>query len=107
MELMKSHFEPCTICNDVYTPLYTEVEPGLNIYICEDCIEAARYNFIWLCIHCGRAYLRPKKGMINAVTGEEQAHEENKVIQVIGMCHKCDPNGTERYMKLEIINMEC
>ena len=78
--------------------MYTEIRPGLTIYICEDCVEAARYNFIWLCLHCGRAYLRPKKIAINEVT---------PVIQAIEMCQECDPNGTERYMRLEITNMEC
>ena len=98
MDHIDHHFKPCTICNDVYTPMYTEIRPGLNIYVCEDCIEAARYNFIWLCLHCGRAYLLPKKTEINEAT---------PVIQAIEMCKKCDPNGTERYMKLNITNMDC
>ena len=92
--------------------MHTEIRPGLNIYICEDCIEAARYNFIWLCLHCGRAFLRPKKIAIDAVTDEElkMAYilcEKTPVIQAIEMCPECDPNGTERYMKLQIMNMEC
>jgi hypothetical protein len=98
MELMEHHFEPCTICNDVYTPMHTEIRPGLTIYVCEDCVEAARYNFIWLCLHCGRAYLHPKKPSIN---------EAAPMIQAIEMCRECDQNGTERYMRLEITNMEC
>ena len=98
MELMDHHFKPCTICNDVYTPMHTEIRPGVDIYICEDCVEAARYNFIWVCLHCGRAYLCLKNTAVN---------EGTPVIQAIDMCQKCDPNGTERYMKLEIENMEC
>ncbi|GBE04278.1 hypothetical protein BMS3Abin09_01211 [bacterium BMS3Abin09] len=98
MESIEHHLEPCTICNDVYTPMHTEIRPGVHIYICEDCVEAARYNFIWLCLHCGRAYFHLKNITIN---------DETPVIQAIDMCEKCDANGTERYMKLEITNIEC
>jgi len=111
MELMENHLELCTVCNDVYTAIHTEIEPGLKIYVCEDCVEAARYNFIWLCLHCGRAYLRPKKIFVNdmneALIKAYKLCGESKVIQVIEMCEKCDPNGTERYMKIPITNMEC
>ena len=98
MELLNHYMQPCTICNDTYTDMHTEIRPGVDIYVCEDCVEAARYNFIWLCLHCGRAFLRPKKTSID---------NGAPVIQAIEMCHKCDPNGTERYMKLEIRNMVC
>jgi len=98
MELMEHHLETCTICNDEYTNMHAEIRPGLNIYVCENCIEAARYNFIWVCLHCGRAYLRPKKFTLD---------KETQMIQAIEMCRECDPNGTERYMKLQITSMEC
>jgi len=112
MELMKQHFEPCTICNDVYTATHTELRPGVKIYVCENCVEAAKYNFIWLCLHCGKVYLRPKNIVINESTDEylKKAYmrcKETKVIQAIEMCHECDPNGIERHMKLRITTMEC
>lgn len=107
METIERHVEPCSICNDVYTAAHTEIEPGVNIYVCEDCVEAARYNFIWLCLHCGRAFLRPKNTAAGKMEEKFIFSDENKVIQTINMCHKCDPNGTERYMKLEVVNMEC
>lgn len=109
---MENHFELCTVCNDVYTANQTEIKPELKIYICEDCIDAATYNSIWLCLHCGRAYFRPKNIVIDESTDEElkrayMLFEETQVIQAIEMCEKCDPNGTERYMKLDITNLDC
>ena len=112
IESTELHLETCTICNDAYTPMHAEIRPGLKIYVCEDCIEAARYNFIWVCLQCGRAYLHPKKFSLNEPTDEElektyMAPEETRMIQTIEMCRECDPNGTERYMKLQITAMEC
>lgn len=112
MELMEQHFELCTICNTVYTATHAEIKPGLKIYVCDECVEAATYNFIWLCLHCGRAFLRPKNIVINEAIDEElkEAYmlcKDTQVIQTIEMCQECDPSGTERYMKLQITNMEC
>ena len=116
MELLDSHTDKhsdlCTICNDAYTSIHTEIETGQKIFVCEDCIDAATYNFIWLCLHCGRAYLRPKKYVIDETTDEELMRayvlcEESKVIQTLEMCHKCDASGIERYMKIPIENMDC
>lgn len=112
MELIEHNLQPCTICNNVYTDIHIEIRPGQKIYVCEECAEAATYNFIWLCLHCGRAFLRPKNIIINETTDEalKEAYIlciDTQVIQGIEMCKECDPNGTERYMKLHITNMEC
>ena len=112
MEFTHYHFEKCTICQDAYTTTYTEIRPGMNIYVCEDCVDAAKYNFIWLCLHCGKVYLRPKKVVINNTTDEELKNAymlcgEIQVIQAIEMCHNCDPKGIKRYMNLQVTSMEC
>ena len=45
--------------------MHTEIRPGVHIYICENCMEAAMYNLIWICLHCGRAYFHLKNITIN------------------------------------------
>jgi hypothetical protein len=88
----------CTICKDEYTTIHTEVSPGEIIYVCNTCLEAAKHNFIFICMSCGEVYLRPKKQMIER-TGDlelKRAYmlcEDMQIIQGIDMCIQCDPEG--------------
>jgi len=105
-------FEQCNICRHELTTTHAEVSPGVNIYICENCLEAARHYFIWICMNCGRVYLRPKKLVINRITNYELKRayaicEDMQIIQGIDMCIGCDPEGIENYMKMVRAEAEC
>jgi hypothetical protein len=50
----------CNICKEVYTKTSIEIDEGEAIFVCGNCIETAKDNFIWICICCGKTYIRPK-----------------------------------------------
>lgn len=102
----------CNICNDVYTQTHVEVESGVFIYVCGSCIEKARDNFIWLCMTCGKTYIRPKELVINRIKDFElkKAYmlcEELQIIQGIDMCIACDPDRIMEYMEMQYAGIEC
>lgn len=104
--------ERCTICRKEYTSTHAEVMPGVHIHICEKCLEAAKQNFIWICMNCGTVYLRPKKLVIDRFIDEElkKAYmicEDMQIIQGIDICVSCDPEGIFNYMENQKIAMEC
>ncbi len=95
--------EKCTICKHEYTSIYTEAAPGIKIYVCDTCLEAAKHNFIWVCIGCGQVYLRPKKLVIERTLDPELKRafilcEDMQMIQGIDMCVSCDADGIMNYM---------
>ena len=102
LELETKH-EQCTICKHEYTSTHTEVTPGVKIYVCDPCLEAAKYNFIWVCMSCGKVYLRPKKLVIERVKDLELKRayllcQDMQIIQGIDMCILCDPEGIVNFM---------
>jgi len=104
--------EKCTICHKEYTSLHSEVMPGINIYVCEKCLEAAKHNFIWICMSCGKVYLRPKKLVLARLKDEELKRaymicEDMQIVQGIDMCISCDPEGVLNYMESQKMAMEC
>ena len=104
--------EKCTICKKEYTSIHTEIAPGVSIYVCNDCLEAAKHNFIWICTGCGKVYMRSKKLVIERLNNFElkQAYmqcEDMQIIQGIDMCISCDPEGIFNYMEVQKTAMEC
>lgn len=102
----------CNVCNREYTSTHTEVRPGEVIYVCNKCLEAAKDNFIFICMSCGKVYLRPKKMLIERTKNFElkKAYmlcEDMQIIQGIDMCISCDPQGIVNYMNSEKTAMEC
>lgn len=98
--------EQCTICKHEYTSTHTEVTPGVNLYVCDTCLEAAKHNFIWICMSCGKVYLRPKKLVIERTKDVELKRaymlcEDMQIIQGIDMCIECDPEGIMEYMETQ------
>jgi hypothetical protein len=111
VEINNKH-QQCTICKHEYTSINTEVEPGVVIYICDNCLEAAKENFIWICMGCGKVYLRPKKLVIERTNNFELKRaymicEDMQIIQGIDMCIACDPAGIMNYMDVQKTAMEC
>ncbi len=95
---INNSYKKCTICKKEYTAIYTEVSPGVNIYACDKCLEAAKQNFIFICMECGQVYFRPKKQMIARMKDSELKRafmmcEDKQIIQGLDMCIQCDPQG--------------
>ncbi len=103
---------PCSICKHEYTSIHNEVMPGVRIYVCEKCLESAKHNFIWICMSCGKVYLRPKKLVIERTNNFELKRaymlcEDMQIIQGIDMCISCNPEGIMEYMEAQKIAMKC
>jgi hypothetical protein len=101
---MNNKTEKCMICWEEYTSIHTEVKPGVKIYVCQNCLEAAKQNFIWICMGCGMAYMRPKKVMINKLKDAELKRaymlcENMQIIQGIDACISCDPESIMEAME--------
>ena len=93
----------CNICKHEYTSTRSEVSCGIFIYVCDSCLDAAKYNFIWVCMNCNSVYLRPKKLVIERTLDPnlKRAYimcEDIQIIQGIDMCIGCDPEGITNYM---------
>ena len=102
----------CTICKKEYTSIHTEAAPGIKIHVCDNCLETAKHNFIWICMGCGKVYLRSKKLVLERLTNFElkQAYgkcEDMQIIQGIDICIECDPEGIFNYMEVQNAAMEC
>ena len=105
MDINNKH-ELCSICKKEYTSIYTEASPGVKIYVCNHCLETAKENFIFICLNCGKTYLRLKKMLIEKISNFElkQAYilcEDMQIIQGIDMCIECDPEGILNYMEVQ------
>jgi hypothetical protein len=111
VEINNRH-ERCSICRKEYTSMHAEASPGVLIYVCEKCLEAAKHNFIWICMNCGKVYLRPKKMVIDRLLNEELKRaymicEDMQLIQGIDICITCSPEGIFNYMESQKMAMEC
>jgi hypothetical protein len=110
--LEQANVEHCSICKQEFTSIHVEVMPGVEIYVCQNCIDAAKYNFIWICMSCGKVYMRPKKMVIARVNDFELKRayalcEDMQIIQGIDMCIECDPDGIMKFMSDQKIQAEC
>jgi len=109
---MKSDIGQCNICKKGHTSTHVEVETGVLVYVCPDCIEKAKDHFIWLCMSCGKSYVRPKDLVINRIKDHELKRaymlcEDMQIIQGIDMCISCSPERIIDYMEMHQIGMEC
>ena len=109
---MKRSLEQCHICRDVYTTQFVEIENGATIYVCGACTEKAKDNFIWLCISCGKVYMKPKDLVITRVKDHElkKAYmlcQDLQLIQGIDRCITCDPERIVEYMATQYAGFEC
>ena len=85
----------CNVCKREYTSFHFEARPGLKVYVCKDCLDSARSNFIWICLNCGISYHRPKELVMGRMHdyGIKEASflYENQIIQGIEACIHCNP----------------
>ena len=109
---MKEGFGLCNICKETYTIQNVEVAPDSVIYVCTECIEKAKDNFIWLCLTCGKTFIKPKLLVINRVKDLELKRaymlcEDMLIIQGIDTCIACSPERMLDYAEMDESAMEC
>ncbi len=87
----------CSICHEKMTTVSAEAGQGKALYVCEKCLESAKENFIFLCMHCGSVFIRPKSLVLARLKdpGLRKAYEacrDLQIIQGIDLCAECDPD---------------
>lgn len=102
----------CNICRDKYTQHYVEIDENSYIYVCAECIEKAQENFIWICLTCGKSFIKPKQLVINRIKDLElkKAYmlcEDMLVIQGIDVCISCSPERMLDFAEMHETVMEC
>lgn len=96
MQTYFNRLDQCTICKHEYTTIHCEVVPGVIIFVCQDCLDAAKDNFVWICMGCGQVYLRPKAYVLDRINNDElreayEACDDVQIIQGLDACVQCDP----------------
>jgi hypothetical protein len=95
--------ELCNICKKEFTSIHIEALPGFKLYVCKDCVEDSKHNFIWICLKCGKTYIRPKELINQRINGYRPKNlsiftDEVQIIQGLEMCIKCNPEGILLYV---------
>ncbi|MEW6600367.1 MAG: hypothetical protein AB1499_05305 [Nitrospirota bacterium] len=93
----------CLICKKEYTSMHIEYKPGTIIYVCQNCMNKTKDNFIWLCMGCGKAYFRPKESVIGRLKASGMGNasllrDGMQLIVGIDMCIECNPQGILEYV---------
>ena len=109
---MKDGYGQCSICKNRYTLQHVEVAPSSVIFVCSACIEKAEDNFIWICMTCGKSYIRPKQLVISRIKDRELKRaymlcQDLLIIQGIDMCIACNPDRILDYAEMHESVMEC
>jgi hypothetical protein len=109
---MNEDYGQCSICKDTYTMQHVEAAPNTYIFVCSECIEIAEDNFIWLCLTCGKTYIRQKALVINKIKDLElkKAYmlcEDMLIIQGIDVCIACSPERILDYAEMDESALEC
>jgi hypothetical protein len=86
----------CHICREELTTINAELAPGQHIFVCKTCLESAKQNFIWICVHCGNVFIRPKSLVLRRLKDPELKRaltlcEDEQIIQGIDSCIECSP----------------
>ncbi len=102
----------CAICNSVHTSNHVEVEQDSMVYVCSGCVEKAIDNFIWICLSCGKSFIKPKQLVIHRVKDRELKRaymlcQDLLIIQGIESCISCHPERIVEYMETLISSVEC
>ncbi len=93
----------CNVCKKSETTVHAEVGNGLKIFVCEKCLETTKDNFIWICMQCGKVYIRPKSLVLKKITDPrlKEAYllcEGLQIIQGIDRCIECDPEEVVNFV---------
>lgn len=91
----------CNVCKREYTSFHFEARPGLKVYVCENCLDSAKSNFVWICLNCGNSYQRAKEVVMGRICdyGVKEASFlcDNQIIQGIESCIHCNPELIVEY----------
>jgi len=109
---LNNRLEPCFICKREYKTIHLESASGWKIHVCASCVEATKYNFIWMCLNCGKIYIRPKSLVIKNINDYELRKEyihcaDMQIIQGIDMCMECDPDRLFNSMNVMKTEAQC
>lgn len=93
----------CSICKHEQATVYSQPMPNVKVFICDNCLEAAKYNFIFICMNCQKVHLRAKKLFLQTINDPQllQAYldcQDMQIIQGIDVCMECDPRGISEYV---------
>ena len=93
----------CHVCREEMTTIHTEVTAGLDVFVCEKCLESAKQNFIWICVSCANVYIRPKALVLKRLRDPrlKEAYrqcEDLQIIQGIEHCIECAPEKIVEYV---------
>jgi hypothetical protein len=88
----------CFICKEAMTAINARLEAGMAVFVCEKCLETTKESFIWICMGCGKVYVRPKSIVLKRLTDARMSAayrvcEELQIIQGIDRCIECDPEA--------------
>ncbi len=109
---MKNEIGKCDVCGTDFTRIHVHISSGKKVFICAECVEKAKDNFIWLCLSCGKTFIKPKELVITRIKDRElkKAYllcKDTQVIQGIDMCISCTPELIVKYMEMQEVGMEC
>ena len=93
----------CNVCKAELTTISAEMAPGWQVHVCENCLESAKQNFIWICMHCGNVYIRPKLLVLKRLSDPKLKHAylqcaDEQIIQGIDVCIECEPDAIMQYV---------
>jgi hypothetical protein len=95
MYYSRDRISMCNVCKREYTSFHFEARPGLKVFVCADCLDSAKSNFIWICLNCGNSYHRAKEVVMGRIYdyGIKEASflYENQIIHGIEACVHCNP----------------
>ena len=94
MERQVTGWRLCTVCKDEHTVIHGEVMPGVVVAVCETCLELAKTHFVWICVQCGRSFLRRKEEVIALCEDEELRRayhlcRNEQIVQGLDGCCVC------------------
>jgi hypothetical protein len=92
-------FDHCIICKHEYTSKSIKTPRGEKIFVCNNCQEATKYNFIWICANCGKVYISPKLAVLRTFKNPEDVKKYGNmmVIQKIEICTECNHDAVFNY----------
>jgi len=103
MEDFLNSKQKCHVCREEWTTIHAEIAPGRHVFLCEKCLETAKQNFIWICMHCGNVYIRPKSLVLKRLHDPalKRAYlecEDLQIIQGIDRCIECDAESVAEFV---------
>jgi hypothetical protein len=106
MEEYLSKKKLCHLCKSSSTTIHAEILPGEHIFVCEQRLETAKQNFIWICMSCGNVYIRPKSLVLSRLKDPKlrSAYEQCRgmqIIQGLDRCIECDAEGIKEFVAAE------